>query len=57
MLSKPKNETEIVTRGKSNKSSLIGSLLIILAVVAYMFFTGPLVFDVDALNASILSTQ
>jgi len=57
MLSKPKNETEIVTRGKSNKSSLIGSILIILAVAAYMFFTGPLLSDVDALNTNITSKK
>ncbi len=57
MLSKPNNVKEISTVGKSNKSSLIGSVLIILAIAVYIIFTRSLLADVDALNSSISSTQ
>ena len=57
MLSKTEDEKEIMGGKNSNKSSLLGSVLIIFAIALYVFFTRPLLSDVRALNDNVLSSQ
>ena len=59
-----KNKKEVHVSSNSNKSSLIGPLLIIVSIALYLFFTKSLVSDVSALgddidssNAELVSVQ
>ncbi len=59
-----KNKKEVHVSSNSNKSSLIGPLLIIVSIALYLFFTKALVSDVSALgddidssNAELVSVQ
>ena len=57
MLSKPKSEKDIKIGGKSNKTTLVGALMILLALLVYLFFTRTVLADLESLNTDIDNTN